>query len=109
MKNVQGHIDRIDSLIFEIQSESANAVKALERLAGELHCIADAQKALKLAIESASESDESGATNAMESMEGIADELPGLMERCELEVEVLIKLVTTDMHQAFEEISYSVK
>lgn len=109
MENVQGHIDRIDSVILELQSESANAVKALERLAGELRCIADAQQTLKLAIESSSEKDESAANNAIESMEGIADELPGLMERCELEVEDLIKLVTTDMQQAFEEIGHTVK
>jgi hypothetical protein len=109
MKNAQGHIDRIDSLIFEIQSESINAVNALQRLAGEFHCIADAENALKLAIESSSESDQSTVNSAMESLEGITDELPGLMERCELEVEDLIKLVTTEMQQAFEEIKHTLK
>lgn len=107
--NVQGHIERIDSLISDIQFESKSAVEALQRLVGELHYIADEQKKLKLAIESSSEEDNSAVDKVMESMEGITDELPGLMERCELEVEDLIKLVTTDMQQAFEEINRTVK
>jgi hypothetical protein len=103
--NVQGHIHRIDSLISDIQIESKNAVEALELLARELNYIADEQKKLRLAIESSSEEDNSAVDKVMESMDGIADDLPGLMEKCELEVEELIKLVTTDMQQAFEEIA----
>ena len=104
MKDVQDHIYRIDSLISAIPIGSGNVVQVLERLAGELDGIANAQKALKLSIESSSQEDYSTANIAMESIEAATDALPEFVGKCELEAEDLIKLLAADMRQALDNI-----
>ncbi len=96
--------ERIDLLCSDIQSQANLLISKLERLAGELREAEIARKNFHDACSQASADDTADIDAALDMQTAVIDELPELLEHCEMEVEEFIKLLDPVIHQVFDEI-----
>ena len=106
-KMLSNYIDRIDAFAEDIKAEANAMASALERLAGELRVIADENQKVHLAIEVEQENDQAGIDAALARENASVDELPKLINYCEIETEDILKILTCYVPQVLQEITHT--
>jgi len=97
---LENEISIVDSLTDNIEAECGLLAKALNVLGGELRYLQEAGVRLKETAESGANTNE-----AFESFESAKSQVMTLLERCELETEDLIKLLTLQIPQLITDIA----